>query len=135
MTAESPVTVVQIWHDALNAGDVERVMARVTPDVEVAGPRGSARGADQVREWVTRAGIRMVPTQWYAGGDQVVVQEETAWTLPDGTLSEPMLLAAAFQVAGDRVARIARYSDLGAALNATGLQPTDMVDIEGAPSP
>ncbi len=133
MAAESPVTVVQIWHDALNEGNVERLMERVTSEVEVAGPRGSGRGADLVRDWVTRAGIRMVPTQWFARGDQVVVQEETAWTMPDGTLSEPRLLAAAFQVVGDRVARIARYSDLEAALNATGVQPTDIVDVEGAP--
>jgi limonene-1,2-epoxide hydrolase len=133
MAAESPISVVQTWHDALNQRDVERVLSRVTPDVDIAGPRGSARGAEQVRVWVDRAGIRMVPTEWYAGGDQVVVQEETSWTLPDGTLSEPMLIATVFQVTGDRISRIARYSDIGAALNATGLTESDSIDIEGAP--
>jgi hypothetical protein len=131
----TPVEVVRIWHDALNEGNIERLMERVAPDVEVAGPRGSARGADQVRDWMVRAGIRMVPTDWFARGDQVVVQEEAAWTMPDGTLSEPMLLAAAFQVTNGRVSRIARYSDVGAALNATGLQPSDSLNLEGTSSP
>jgi hypothetical protein len=133
MAAESPIDVVRQWHEALNAGNVERLLERVTPDVDIAGPRGSARGADQVKAWAGRAGIKMVPTEWYAAGDQVVVQEETTWTQRDGPLSEPTLIATAFQVTGDRVSRIARYSDIGAALNAIGLTASDAVAIEGAP--
>jgi ketosteroid isomerase-like protein len=134
VATQTPLEVVRIWHDALNEGDVERLLAHVAPDVEVAGPRGSARGADQVQEWVARAGIRMVPTAWYARGDHIVAEEETSWSMPDGTLSEPMLIATAFQVTDGRVSRITRYSDVGAALNATGLQPSDGVAVEGAPS-
>lgn len=134
MTDESAVAVVRRWHDALNAGNVERLRESVTPDVEVAGPRGSAKGAEQVEKWAGRAGIKMVPTQWFASGDQVVVQEETTWTQQDGTLSEPVLIATAFRVTGDRVSGITRYSDIGAALNGTGLQPANMIDIEGAPT-
>lgn len=134
MATQTPLEVVRIWHDALNEGDVERLLAHVTPDVEIAGPRGSAQGAEQVREWVARAGIRMVPTAWYVRGDQVVTQEETSWTMPDGTLSEPMLIATAFQVTGGQVSKISRYSDVGAALNATGLEPSDGVEVEGAPA-
>jgi ketosteroid isomerase-like protein len=134
MATQTSLEVVRTWHDALNEGEVERLLAHVTPDVEVAGPRGSARGAEQVQEWVARAGIRMVPTAWYVRGDQVVAQEETSWTMPDGTYSEPMLIATAFQVTDGRVSRIARYSDIGAALNATGLEPSDGVEVEEAPS-
>ena len=134
MANESAVAVVQRWHDALNQGDVEGLLESVTVDVEVAGPRGSATGAEQVMAWAGRAQIKMVPTQWFAGGDQVVVQEETTWTQPDGTLTEPVLIATGFRVTGDRVSSITRYSDIGAALNATGLQPSNIVDIEGAPS-
>lgn len=133
MADESAVTVVRRWHDALNAGNVERLLGSVTPDVEIAGPRGSAKGAEQVEKWVGRAGIKMVPTQWFASGDQVVVQEETTWTQQDGTLTEPVLIATAFRVTGDRVSGITRYNDIGAALNATGLQPSNMIAIEGAP--
>ena len=42
---------------ALNAGNVERVIALSTADVEVGGPRGAGRGADLLRDWVARAGI------------------------------------------------------------------------------
>lgn len=134
MANESAVAVVQRWHDALNQGDVERLLKSVTPDVEIAGPRGSATGAEQVMAWAGRAKIKMVPTQWFASGDQVVVQEETTWAQPDGTLTEPVLIATGFRVTGGRVSSITRYSDIGAALNATGLQPSNIVDIEGATS-
>lgn len=133
MATQSPLDVVRIWHDALNEGNIERLLEHVDPEVEIAGPRGSARGADQVREWVDRAGIRMVPTGWYVRGDQVVVEEETSWTTPDGALSEPTLIATAFEVTDGRVSKITRYSDIGAALNATGLGPDDGIDVEGAP--
>ena len=135
MTEVSPVDVARGWHDALNQGNVEQLMERVAPDVEIVGPRGSVRGADRVEEWVSRAGMRLVPTQWFVRGDQVVVEEEAAWTQPDGTLSEPALIAIAFQVTDGRITAISRYGSVGAALNATGLQPSDLIDIKGAPSP
>lgn len=135
MAAASPVEVVRIWHDALNEGDVERLLARVTDDVEVSGGRGTSRGAAVVRDWVGRAGIQLMPVQWFARGDQVVVEEEAARTdLATGVVSEPALVATAFQVVADRVARIARFDDVGAALNAAGLAASDRQDFEGAPS-
>ena len=135
MTEATPVEVVRSWHDALNQGNVEQLMARVAPDVEVTGPRGTTRGADQVEEWMTRAGIRLVPTQWFLRSDLVLVEEEAAWTQPDGTLSEPAVIAIAFRVTDGRIAAITRYGSASAALNATGLQPSDLIDIKGAPSP
>jgi hypothetical protein len=135
MATPSPIDVVRIWHDALNEGNADRLVTHVTNDFEVVGPRGTASGADVMREWVGRAGIQLVLTQWFARGDQVVVEEEAAWTdAGTGVVSEPVLVATAFQVADGRVARIARYDDVGTALNAVGLQPSDIQDIEGAPS-
>ena len=49
MATQSPLEVVRIWHDALNEGNVERLLDHVDPEVEISGPRGSARGADHVR--------------------------------------------------------------------------------------
>ena len=51
----SKVRVVEAWHDALAAGDAERVVALSHPDVEVVGPRGRSSGARLIRDWVDRA--------------------------------------------------------------------------------
>ncbi|MDQ3696057.1 MAG: nuclear transport factor 2 family protein [Chloroflexota bacterium] len=135
MTTASPVEVVQIWHDALNEGNVDRLLDHVTDDVEVVGPRGASRGAAVIREWAGRAGMQLVPVQWFARGDQVVVEAEAAWTdARTGVVSEPVLAATAFRVVDDRIVRLARYDDVGTALNAAGLAESDMLLIEGAPS-
>ena len=134
MTTTSPVEAVRIWHDALNEGDIDRLLDHVTDDVEVTGPRGTSRGADVIREWVGRAGMQLVPVQWFARGDQVVVEAEAAWTdAATGLVSEPVLTATAFRVVGGRIARVARYDDVGTALNAAGLTEADMLPIEGPP--
>lgn len=134
MTEATPVEVVRSWHDALNQGNAEELIARVSPEVELTGPRGTTSGANQVEAWMTRAGMRLVPTQWFVRGDLVLVEEEAAWTQPDGTFSEPAVIAIAFRVTDGRIAAITRYGSAGAALNATGLQPSDRIDVEGAPS-
>lgn len=56
----SDAETVVAWHDALNAGDVERLVALSHEDVEMGGPRGPARGQIVLREWVARSGIRLV---------------------------------------------------------------------------
>jgi ketosteroid isomerase-like protein len=35
---------VLAWHEALNAGDADRVASLSHPEVEIGGPRGPARG-------------------------------------------------------------------------------------------
>ena len=55
------IQTVIAWHEALNSGDVERLIALSHPEVEVGGPRGSAQGAQILREWVDRANIRWYP--------------------------------------------------------------------------
>ena len=50
VSAPEPATV-RAWHQALNAGDVDRLVALSSEDVEVGGPRGATRGAQALREW------------------------------------------------------------------------------------
>ena len=41
---------VLAWHEALNAGDVERVASLAHPEVEIGGPRGSAHGRQVLKD-------------------------------------------------------------------------------------
>jgi hypothetical protein len=63
--------VVQSWHDALNSGDLDRLVALMRDDVEFGGPRGSGSGAQMVRDWAERSGIHLEPTRWF--------QREATW--------------------------------------------------------
>ena len=65
------IQTVIAWHDALNNGDVDRLVALSHPDVEVGGPRGSAHGAQTCATgWIARTfvwnldGRSAKPTRW-----------------------------------------------------------------------
>jgi ketosteroid isomerase-like protein len=126
---ESPaVAVVAAWHAALNAGDVERLLALSSDDVEVGGPRGSGRGAQLLREWVARANVRLEPRRFVHRGDTantVVVEQRAAWqTEAGGAGGEPagaQDAASVFAVEGGRVARVIRYGSMDEALREAGL--------------
>lgn len=126
MSAE--IKVVKAWHDAVNAGDTDRLAALVHEDVEVGGPRGSGYGVTLLYDWVKRAGIRLEPGRFFQRGDEVVVEQRVTWHLHEtGETSEPQGIASSFLVRGSRVQRVMRYPDLGAALAATGLDASDEV--------
>ena len=46
------VQTVLAWHEALNAGDADRLVKLSHPGIEVGGPRGGGRGGALLREWV-----------------------------------------------------------------------------------
>jgi mannose-6-phosphate isomerase-like protein (cupin superfamily) len=116
------IAVVQDWHDAVNAGDLDRVTELVHDDVEIGGPRGTARGADRVRDWVTRTQILIEPERWFQQGQDIVVAQQARWRTPDsGELGAPHDIACAFRIRDGRVQRVVRYDSLPEALAATGL--------------
>ena len=124
--------VVVAWHDALNVGDVERLLALSSQDVEVGGPRGTGRGHDLLRDWVVRARVRMEPDRLFHRAGTVVVQQRARWELPGADPSVPPdLVASVFRVREVLVTGVVRYPDLPAALAAAGLDETD----EEPPSP
>ena len=121
MSTPETATVIA-WHEAVNAGDIDRLLALSSDDVEVGGPRGTGRGAQLLREWITRAGIQLEPDRMVQRGDTVVVEERARWrSTEDGQLTEPQLVASAFVVRNGRVTSVVRYPDMAAALKATGL--------------
>jgi len=115
----SEIQTVIAWHDALNSGDVERLIALSHPEVEVGGPRGSAQGAQILREWVDRANIRLVPGRTFYEAGTVVVEQGAEWQPADpGNVQS---VASVFVVSDGLVTSAVRYSDLTSALRAANL--------------
>lgn len=118
----SEVRVVEAWHEALNAGDAERLVALSHPDVEVGGPRGTGRGTGLLREWIARANIRLEPRRVFQREEMVVVEEEAEWRSPDTEeIIGSQTLASVFVVRGGRVTSVVRHDDLTSALTAANL--------------
>jgi ketosteroid isomerase-like protein len=117
---------VLAWHDALNSGDVERVVSLATDDVEVGGPKGSGRSADLLRDWVSHAGIRLEPGRLFQQGDVVVVEQRAQWRAADGTLGELQPAATVFRLRDGRITSILRYPDLTTALASVSLADLDV---------
>ena len=67
--------VVEAWHEALNSGELDRLVELSHPEVEVGGPRGTGRGAQLLREWMGRANIRLEPRRVFHHADTVVVEQ------------------------------------------------------------
>jgi hypothetical protein len=120
------IALIQAWHDALNRGDTDALLALSHDDIEVGGPRGSGHGSALLRDWVARAGIRLQPRRWFAKDDALVVEQLATWRDPTtGQPTPPAGAASAFVVDAGRVRRVLRYETLDAALAAAGLTLQD----------
>lgn len=119
----TPIATVDAWHAALNAGDLDALLALCADDVAVGGPRGVASGKALLAEWFGRANVRMRPLRHAAGGDAVVVEQAAAWRDAEtGAFGEEQVVATWFAVADGRVTRVIRFPDFAAACAAAGLQ-------------
>ncbi|HEX2323756.1 MAG TPA: nuclear transport factor 2 family protein [Chloroflexota bacterium] len=132
MAGEAAAVLVAGFHQALNGGDVERLVGLAREDVELVGPRGTARGVELLREWVGRAGITLTPRRTFARGQTVVVEEDASWRDPHtGEAQEAQVVATAFDLREGRIARISRLPDLKSALRAAGMEARDEVPQSG----
>jgi hypothetical protein len=119
--------VVRAWHEAVNRGDADALVALCHDDIEVGGPRGSARGSTVLRDWLGRAGIHLEPRRWFASPDELVVEQVASWRGPEGAVTDPEIVASSFLVEDGRVRRTIRYGSLPEALAASGLTLLDEV--------
>jgi ketosteroid isomerase-like protein len=120
--ASPEVQTVFAWHDALNDGDVERLVGLSHPDVGVGGPRGTSQGAHILREWVDRANIHLEPGRIFHEADTVVVEQAAAWTSADtGETTPAQTVASVFVVRDCVVTTVVRYPNLVEALLALDL--------------
>ena len=119
--------VVRAWHEAVNRGDADGLVALCHDDIEVGGPRGTARGSTVLRDWLGRAGIQLEPRRWFASPGELVVEQVASWRGPDGAVTNPEIVASSFSVEDGRVRRTIRYGSLPEALAASGLTLLDKV--------
>lgn len=117
------------WHEALNDGDIERLVALSDPEIEVGGPRGSGRGAQLLREWMDRANIRLEPRRVFYGTETVVVEQEAEWRdTGTGETFGKQTVASVFAVRDGLVTSVVRYDDLADALGMAGFDESDEVE-------
>jgi hypothetical protein len=117
------IQTVLAWHEALNAGDIDRLVALCREDVRVGGPRGSGSGHDLLREWFARAGLQLQARRvFHRPGGDVVVEQLATWP---GT--EPATVASSFSLDEGTIATILRYDDLRQALATSELSESDLV--------
>jgi hypothetical protein len=128
--------VVRAWHDAVNRVDADALIALCDDDIEVGGPRGSARGSAVLRDWLGRAGIQLEPRRWFASPTELVVEQVATWRGRDGGVTNPEVIASSFVVENGLVSRTVRYGSLTEALAETGLTLSDEIPIAaGAAGP
>ena len=121
-TATPEIRTVRAWHEALNDGEVDRLVELSHPEVEVGGPRGIGQGAQLLREWVDRANVRLKPRRIFHHADTVVVEQRAEWRSADtGRVIDSQSVCSVFVVRDGRVMRVVRYPNLADALDATDL--------------
>jgi hypothetical protein len=121
----SEIATVLAWHDALNALDLDTLVALSSDDIEVGDAHGAAQGHDALRRWAAATKTTAEPGRMYVHDGVVVVEQKI--TSPD----EPGVsktAASAFRVVHDQVTSVFRHEDLAAALAATDLTEDDLVD-------
>lgn len=117
---------VESWHSAVNARDADQLVELTSSDVELIGPRGSARGHDVLRQWLGRAAFTAEPLRWFCGASgQVVVEQRGRWSTTEATSER--IVASAFRVMKGHIVRYQRFDALPDALATCALTDDDEV--------
>ncbi len=121
----SEIATVLAWHDALNASDLETLVALSSDDIEIGDAHGAAQGHDALRRWAASRDGTAELGRMYVHDGVVVVEQKV--TKPDdpGTVTNA---ASAFRVVHDHVTSVFRHQDLASALAATELTEADFVN-------
>jgi hypothetical protein len=121
----SEIATVLAWHDALNASDIDTLIALSSDDIEVGDAHGAAQGHAALREWATAHPPHAEVGRTYVHDGVVVVEQKVGDSDDSGT---NITVASAFRVVNDHVTSVFRHDDLAAALAATELTDADLVD-------
>jgi hypothetical protein len=121
----SEIATVLAWHDALNASDIDTLVALSSDDIEVGDAHGAGQGHDALREWAAARPRKAEVGRMYVH-DGVVVVEQKIHSADDPGVNATV--ASAFRVVHDHVTSVFRHHDLAAALAATELTDADLVD-------
>ncbi|MCV7378432.1 hypothetical protein A5672_25715 [Mycobacterium alsense] len=119
----SEIATVLAWHDALNASDLDTLVALSSDDIEIGEAHGAAQGHEALRRWAAAREGTAEPGRMYVHDGVVVVEQKVDG--PDGGVHNA---ASAFRVVHDRVTAVFRHDDLASALAATELTEADLVN-------
>ena len=124
----SQIRIVEAWHEALNSRDIDRLVSLSHKDIEIGGPRGTARGTKVLQEWVDRANIRLLPLRVFYQDDTLVVQQAAEWRSAETEeVIGSQTVASVFVVGEDQVTSVSRYDDLTNALQMANLDDSQEV--------
>jgi hypothetical protein len=121
----SEIATVLAWQDALNASDLDTLMALSSDDIEVGDAHGAAQGHAALRDWAAGHPPEAEVGRMYVHDGVVVVEQKVSGADHPG--ANPTF-ASAFRVVHDHVTSVFRHDDLTAALAATELTQADLVD-------
>ena len=120
----SEIATVLAWHDALDASDIDTLVALSSDDIEVGDAQGAAQGHAALREWASTHPRKVEVGRMYVHDGVVVVEQKLS--TPDNS-SAVTTAASAFRVVPDHVTSVFRHDDLASALDATELTEADLV--------
>lgn len=82
-----------------------------------------------LREWVERAGVRLVPRRAFHASETVVVEQDASWTsVETGETAPAQTVASVFVVRDGRVASVVRHDALADALRAVALDESHAIE-------
>lgn len=125
-------TIAHAWVAAANAQDADRLAALSSPQIEIVGPRGSARGVEILRVWLLRAGLTLETTRTFARDSHVVMAHRGTWQTPDTTNPSSADISSGFDVEGGCVVRYQRFDDVQTALASAALDESHEITSQGA---
>jgi hypothetical protein len=120
----SEIATVLAWHDALNASDLETLVALSSDDIDIGDAHGAAQGHEALRRWASSIKSTAVLGRMYVHDGVVVVEQKVSSTDNPDAVTDA---AAAFRVVHDHVTSVFRHQDLASALAATELTEADLV--------
>ena len=121
----SEIATVLAWHDALNASDLETLVALSSDDIEIGDAHGAAQGHAALRRWAASRNAKAEPGRIYVHQGVVVVEQKISNPDNPGAVTHA---ASAFRVVHDHVTSVFRHEDLASALEATELTEADFVN-------
>ncbi|BCO38044.1 nuclear transport factor 2 family protein [Mycobacterium heckeshornense] len=121
----SEIATVLAWHDALNTGDLDTLVALSSKDIEIGDAHGAGQGHEALRKWAAATKTTAEPGRMYVRDGVVVVEQKIS--IPDNP-GATGTAASAFRVVHDHVTSVFRHNDLASALAATELTEADLVD-------
>src|SRR5262249_37881192 len=118
----SEIATVLAWHDALNASDLDTLVALSSDGIDIGDSRGAAQGHRALRRWAASLEVTAELGRMFVHDGVVVVEQEIS---NRNDPNDVTTAATAFRVVHDKVTSAFRHEDLAAALWATELTEDD----------